>query len=50
MLTKQQAVDDMTRDKNFRDLSKFQFDENEWALLKDYEEILQVLQFECSYI
>jgi len=43
MLTINQAIVDITNDKEFKELHKFQLSERDWDLLKDYQEILQVI-------
>jgi len=40
---KLQAIDDITSDNEFQDLHKFKLSEEDWNLLQDYEEILQVI-------
>jgi hypothetical protein len=42
-LIKLQAIDDITSDNEFRDLHKFKLTGQDWSLLKDYQEILQVI-------
>lgn len=37
-----QAIIDTTNDSEFNDSQKFQFDDEDWTLLKDYKRILQV--------
>ena len=37
-----QAIDDITHDHKFMDLYKFQLSDQDWKLLADYQEILQV--------
>ncbi|KIK03726.1 hypothetical protein K443DRAFT_94647 [Laccaria amethystina LaAM-08-1] len=36
------AIEDITHDNEFRELSKYQLDEHDWQLLEDYKEILQI--------
>ncbi|KAF8809261.1 hypothetical protein BYT27DRAFT_7222516 [Phlegmacium glaucopus] len=36
-----EAIDDITSDNEFKDLHKFKLTEDDWGLLKDYQEILQ---------
>jgi hypothetical protein len=45
-----QAVEKLTHHNEFKDLHKFQLSNSDWNLLKDYEEILQVIihLFSCS--
>ena len=43
MLTIKQAIVDITNDNEFKELQKFQLSERDWDLLKDYQQILQVL-------
>ena len=38
-----QAIEDITHDNEFKDLSKYQLDEHDWELLTDYQQILQVI-------
>ena len=37
-----QAIIDITNDSEFSDLEKFQLDDDDWKLLKDYKRILRV--------
>ena len=37
-----QAIIDITNDSEFNDLEKFQLDDDDWKLLKDYKRILRV--------
>lgn len=37
-----QAIQDITTDNDFKDLQKYYFEEKEWEILKDYEQILEV--------
>jgi hypothetical protein len=43
MLTTLQAIVDITNDNEFKELHKFRLTERDWDLLKDYQEILQVI-------
>jgi hypothetical protein len=43
MLTTVQAIVDITNDNEFKELHKFRLTERDWDLLKDYQEILQVI-------
>lgn len=37
-----QAIIDITNDSEFTDLHKFELDDDDWMLLKDYKRVLQV--------
>ena len=43
MLNSTQAIDEITVDRDFKDLHKFKFSSSDWAVLEDYEEILRVV-------
>jgi hypothetical protein len=43
MLTIIQAIEDITHDNKFKELHKFQLSEQDWKLLTDYQQILQVI-------
>ena len=43
MLTIIQAIEDITHDNKFKELHKFQLSEQDWNLLTDYQQILQVI-------
>jgi hypothetical protein len=45
MLTIKQAIEDITHDNEFKELYKFQLSERDWNLLKDYQQILQVIVY-----
>ena len=38
-----QAIEDITHDNEFKELQKFQLNEEDWDLLKVYQQILQVI-------
>lgn len=45
MLTIKQAIEDITHDNELKELHKFQLSERDWNLLKDYQQILQVIVY-----